>query len=239
MPLPVRKSIVDVWWNAFMTQDANFSLSQYDIPLCPTTACSRPKSIITFKQAKEIYSYENRKGNVSFVNPAFVCFYDDDKNFDTQNGIWFKPQKAYNVLQHFAGIITPDFSTNQDFPCSLKIWNTYRIRAFGYWYGKLCGGKVINNVRWGTPETYCYCFDGIPFNSVVAIGTVGGSPKKLVDRSRFEDGLKEMVKRLNPHTIIVYGSANYPCFDKLRKQGIDIHSYPSKTALAFERRKSL
>ena len=52
----------------------------------------------------------------------------------------------------------------------------------------------VNNVRWGTPETYDYCFDGIPENSIVAIGTVGGSPRKLINRERFEHGLFEMVK---------------------------------------------
>lgn len=46
-----------------------------------------------------------------------------------------------------------------------------------------------------------------------------------------------MVEVLHPHTIIVYGSANYACFDKLREQGIHIVSYPSKTNEAFAGRK--
>lgn len=78
-----------------------------------------------------------------------------------------------------------------------------------------------------------YCFDGIPENCVVAIGTVGGSPRKLEDRERFEEGLKELVRRLHPHTIIVYGSANYKCFKELEEQGITILAYPSKTNKAF------
>ena len=111
------------------------------------------------------------------------------------------------------------------------------MRAFGYWYGTICGHAVINNVRWGTAETYSYCFDGIPKNSIVAIGTVGGSPRKLLDRPRFEEGLSEMMKVLSPHTIIVYGSANYPCFHELREQGITVISFQSRTAAAFERRQ--
>lgn len=102
--------------------------------------------------------------------------------------------------------------------------------------GFVCTVDIINNVRWGTQESWWYCYDGLPKNSVYAIGTVGGSPRKLVDRKRFEDGLEELVKRLSPHTIIVYGSANYPCFDKLIAQGIKVVSYPSHTAEAFERR---
>jgi hypothetical protein len=38
---------------------------------------------------------------------------------------------------------------------------------------------------------------------------------------------------LHPHTIIVYGSANYPCFKKLEEQGIKIIAYQSKTAKAY------
>ena len=108
------------------------------------------------------------------------------------------------------------------------------MRAFGYWLGKN-GIPVINNVRWGTSETYKYCFSGIPLNTVGAIGTCGGSPYKLKDRKRFEDGLEELVKVLSPHTIVVYGSANYPCFEKLINRGIKVISYPSQMAQAFGR----
>ena len=107
----------------------------------------------------------------------------------------------------------------------------------GYWWGKN-GIAVINNVRWGTFETYDYCFEGISSESVVAIGTVGGSPRRLADRERFVSGLYEMIKRLRPHTILIYGSASYDCFDQLKEQGIKIIHYPSKTARDFERRKS-
>ena len=110
------------------------------------------------------------------------------------------------------------------------------MRTFGYWLGKQ-GIKVINNVRWGTSETYDYCFEGIPTDSIVSIGTVGGGPRKLMDRERFEKGLYKMVEVLNPHTILVYGSANGECFDELRKRGIKIVFYQSATARAYERRK--
>ena len=208
----IRKGIKDVWWRPYMVSGASFSAN--DIPFCPTTATEMPALILTYKEAKE-------------------CFYEDDWNFDSVLGIWFRSSHAYKVLSHFAGIITPDFSLYQDFPLPLKLWNVYRMRAFGYWFGTLCGHAVINNVRWGTPETYWYCFDGIPENSVVAIGTVGGSPRKLEDRERFEEGLRELVKRLHPHTIIVYGSANYKCFKQLEEPGITILAYPSKTSRVF------
>lgn len=143
-----------------------------------------------------------------------------------------------NIIKHFAGVITPDFSTYQDFPEPIKINAVYRMRLYGYWLGKE-GISVINNVRWGTEETYDYCFEGIPVNSIVSIGTVGGGPRKLINRKRFETGLYKMVELLKPHTILIYGSALGKCFDDLKEKGINIVSYPSKTSKDFERRKQL
>ncbi len=229
----VRKGCKDIW-NAYMADGAIYS--PHDIPFCPTTAVELPHGIVTWEEAKAIYK-KNISIKSDFLYDAFVCFYIDDYKFDGPRGIWHNAKQALAVLCHFAGVITPDFSTYQDFPEPLKIYATYRMRLMGYWLGRN-GLSVINNVRWGTEETYSYCFDGIPKNSVVCIGTVGGSPRKYVDRDRFENGLREMVRVLQPHTIIVYGSANYSCFDDLKDQGIKIMAFPSQTSVAFERGKS-
>lgn len=226
-----RAGVKDTCWNAYMVKGARFT--ENDIPFCPTTADMIPERILTYKEAREHYNKELKSGHKDFQDNSFVCFYEDDYEFDSSYGIWLRSKIAYRILDHFAGIITPDFSTYQDFPKPLKIWNTYRMRAFGYWYGTIRKKAVINNVRWGNPDTYEYCFDGIPKNSVVAIGTVGGNPRKLIDRNRFETGLEKMIEILAPQTILVYGSSNYSCFEKLKKQGITIISYPGKTSQAF------
>ena len=229
-----RAGCKDVW-NAYMAEGTIFT--QNDIPLCPTTALEVPRAIITWEEAKSILKRNNAINDDSFLYDAFVCFYIDDYKFDGPRGIWHDSEHALKVLRHFTGLITPDFSTYQDFPMPIKLYATYRMRLFGYWAGSK-GLAVINNVRWGTPESFNYCFNGVPKNSIVAIGTVGGSPRKQIDRERFEIGLKELVRVLQPHTIVVYGSANYPCFDKLIEQGIKVVSYPSRTASAFERRRA-
>ena len=230
MPFKHRSGCKDIW-NAFMCKDAVFS--EKDITYCPTILSENPKRIITWEEAKIIYKKEYAK-NHEFKIDAFVCFYIDDHKFDgVRSSIWLFPGKALKILKHFTGIITPDFSTYQDFPYPIKIYNTYRMRTFGYWIG--CQGlEVINNCRWGTKETYDYCYDSIPENSIVAIGTVGGSPRKLLDRERFEQGFFEMINRLHPHTIIVYGSAKYSCFEKAKEIGINVIEYPSHTARYWE-----
>ena len=229
----IRCGCKDIW-NAFMAEGARFSA--HDIPESPTTATELPHKLITWEEAKAIHK-KYRSTNSNYYYDAFVCFYIDDYKFDGPRGIWHDSEHALAVLSHFAGVITPDFSTYQDFPEPLKIYATYRMRLMGYWLGRN-GIAVINNVRWGTDETYWYCFDGIPKNSIVCIGTVGGSPRKYVDRNRFENGLNVMVRVLQPHTIIIYGSANYKCFEKLKDQGINIVAFQGQMSSAFERRKS-
>ena len=108
------------------------------------------------------------------------------------------------------------------------------MRAFGYWYGTF-GGAVINNVRWGEEDTFSWCFDGIPHNSIVSIGTVGCIKEKC-NWQRFAEGLEEMIYRLTPKIILVYGSAQDKFFGKYRKSGIQIIEYPSRTHIAFEKR---
>lgn len=221
-------------WNAFMVNGASFG--KYDIPLCPTTATHIPNRQVTWEEAKQIHKKHISRKEYDYHENAFVNWYLDDYKFDGIHGIWHDYNYALKVIRHFSGVITPDFSTNQDFPEAIKIYATYRMRAYGYWLG--CEGiEVVNNVRWGTAESFDYCFEGIPTNSIVAIGTVGGGPRKIIDRDRFETGLFKMVDLLQPHTILVYGSAKGNCFDILRDQGILIISCPSKTAKVFEGRK--
>lgn len=221
-------------WNAYMAVGATFG--KYDIPFCPTTATDIPHDIVTWEEAKAIYKKHISATNADFIYDAFVCFYIDDYKFDGARGIWHDSKYLLKVLRHFSGVITPDFSTYQDFPEAIKIYATYRMRLIGYWLGRN-GISVVNNVRWGTPESFDYCCEGIPKFSIIAIGTVGGSPRKHVDRERFEEGLFKIVEILKPHTIIVYGSANYPCFEELKRRGIHIVSFRSKTAKVFEGRK--
>lgn len=183
-----------------------------------------------------IYNKEIKGGNKIFKYDAFIHFYVDDQFFDgKESSIWLYPYKALDIISHFSGIIAPDFSTYADFPEPLKRYNYYRISAFGFWISNQ-GIPVISNCRWGTEETWSYCFDGNPKNGIICIGSVASGINLLSNRPLFENGLYKMVEVLSPKAIIVYGSSKYRCFDLLRRQGIVIVEYQSETNLAFARR---
>lgn len=229
-PKAVRSGIVDIW-NAFMLEGASYA--EHDIPICPTTARSYPSRLVSWPEAKRLHKKALRRGDKEYKINAYVHFYVDDAKFDgIKSSIWLFPWKAEKIIRHFAGMITPDFSTCQDFPEPIKLFATYRMRAFGYWMGTL-GIEVINNVRWGSRETWDYCFAGIEKHTIVAVGAIASGLRKVVNRPLFEDGLVEMAARLKPTALVVYGSANYSCFNDLAERGITVIQFDSETSQAY------
>ena len=89
------------------------------------------------------------------------------------------------------------------------------------------GIEIIPNVRFNDERTYKFCFDGIEKYKTVAVGT-HGCIKSRIDKDYFKDGLAEMVERLSPKTIIVYGSDPDDIFDKYRDMGINIMPFESE-----------
>ena len=97
---------------------------------------------------------------------------------------------------------------------------------------------MINNVRWGEEDTFSWCFDGIPKNSIVAIGTVGSGLRHVENRKLFEVGFFKLLEVLTPKIIIIYGSDNYSFFNNIR-QRIRILQIPSERSLAFKERSNV
>lgn len=229
-----RRNCKDLW-NSFMTIGAEFS--QTDIPLCPSTTNEFPKSIITYSEAKAIFNKE-AKVNRDFHCESFVCFYEDDQNFDGPNGIWNYPKKAYEILKHFEGIIAPDFSTYIDFPKPLKLYNLYRINAFGYWYGQICKKKVIANARWGLSDSFDYSFDGIKDGDIVSIGILASGLKYKINHQLFQQGLKYLIKEKSIKKIILYGSGNYRFMDCFfHDPNLEIREYECRTHKAYRKNR--
>ncbi len=228
-----RAGLADMW-NAFMVEKATFS--NHDIPLCPTTAKKPPQNLIGFDEAKTLHKKMIAEKKHDYHINAFIHFYIDDSKFDgKRTSFWLYPQKVLEIISHYDGTIVPDPSTYTDFPDPLKRWNYYRMNAFGFWVASQ-GYEVISNIRWNTPDTWIYCFDGNPRNSMLCLGTVASGLKYKLNYIQFSAGLYKMYEILKPHTLIVYGSSNYPCFDELRASGVNIITFKSKTCKYYEGR---
>ena len=129
-----------------------------------------------------------------------IHFYIDDYQYER---IWSQPQLYLDKLSEYQCIFTPDFSLYTDMPIAMKIWNTYRSRLIGQ-IAQRMGMLVIPTVSWCEEATFDFCFDGLPVGSTLSISTIGVK-KEDYNFNLWKEGVDEMIKRLKPKTLLIYG----------------------------------
>lgn len=135
-----------------------------------------------------------------------VHFFVDDYQFLR---LWTNPDAYLGMLGRFQAVCTPDFSTYTDFPKAVQIFNHYRKHWCGaYWQEH--GVHVIPTISWSDEDSFDWCFDGEPEGGVVAVSSVGTQNDPRC-RHLFEVGFDEMVRRLSPSQIIMYGEIPDVC----------------------------
>lgn len=207
----LRKGCGDVF-NAFLVRNAVYD-GYLEIPII-TSGFFKPTKLIQFSKAISSKDYD-----------CWVHFYEDDMSFER---VWRQPNKYLNILKRFEGVISPDFSLYRDMPLVMQQWNIYRSHAIGSWLQDN-GIQVIPNVRFGDERTYESCCYGVPVHSTIAIGT-HGCVKNKTDRAYLEAGVEYILERLDPVTIVIYGTAPNDIFEKYRNRGIEILQFDSSFA---------
>lgn len=190
---------------------------KYDIPVMEPTNTTGDK-FLRFCDWRGIENYGD----------YIAHFYYDDFKFINA---WRDPECYIDRLKQFKAVIAPQFSLYVDMPVTLQILACYRRQWCGaYWQS--VGIDVIPTVLWGYENSYEFCFDGVPKHSTVSISTVGlHRYKELIqgEDSFFMKGYNEMMKRVEPSKILVYG-------DKIEGLYGDLEFIPSFYA---ERREML
>lgn len=129
-----------------------------------------------------------------------VHFFIDDYQFVR---LWNNPPLYFPILSKFKYIMSPDFSLFTDMPVAMQIYNHYRKHWIAKYYENF-GIKIIPTISWSDENSYSWCFDGEPRNSVVAISTVG-IMKRKESQELFFKGYSKMKEILNPSKILCYG----------------------------------
>lgn len=80
----------------------------------------------------------------------------------------------------------------------------FRIRKRPRWWQEN-GLTVIPTVTWSDEDSFEYCFDGMPHESLVAVSSVG-CEKSVYARENFFNGYQKMMEMLNPAQVIFYGN---------------------------------
>ena len=131
-----------------------------------------------------------------------IHFFLDDYRFETA---FSSPERTLGRVTAVGGALTPDFSLWRDMPRAALVWNVYRSRWCGaFWQSH--GVRVVPTVSWARPESFEFCFDGLPFGGVVALSSVG---VRAEDAEGFRLGVRELIDRVGPATILCYGKFRY------------------------------
>ncbi len=166
-----------------------------------------PDDIIGFNYAKT-----SKDKNIG------IHMYVDDYQFER---LWNKPQDYVSILSEYQCVFSPDFSLYMDMPMAMKIWNVYRSRMIGQ-YLQRQGVKVVPTISWAEPDTFLFCFDGIPSGSIVSVSTIGVKRDEYAT-SIWQAGMDAMIEKIKPSMILVYGGElDYDY------QGIPVKYYENK-----------
>lgn len=150
---------------------------------------AKPCELLGFNYAKTATDFD--KG---------IHFFVDDYQFER---LWNAPEKYLDMLKRFDCVLTPDFSCYLDMPMPMQQWNEYRRRALGNWWQRN-GLKVIPTLSWSFPESYGFCFSGLPKSATVATSTVGVKNSEQA-MAVWKGGMSEAIKQLHPKRVLLYG----------------------------------
>ena len=148
----------------------------------------------------------NEAQKIKDPNGVGVHFFVDDYEFDK---VWNQFNRYMRMLSKFDAVLTPDWSVYTDWPVAVNIWSHYRKHYVGAWLQEM-GVKVFPTIEWSDKESYKWCFDGEPVGGCVAIGSFG-TQKDVEARKLFVYGYDAMLERLQPETIMFWGSLPKEC----------------------------
>lgn len=129
-----------------------------------------------------------------------VHFYIYDYLFER---FWNRPEAYLDKLSRFDCVLTPDFSMYLDMPLAAQMWSVYRSRLMGKIMQDY-GIRVIPSLMWSTPDSFEFCFEGLPKHSVVSVSTVGVMRDKEAQKI-WVAGMDEAMRVLDPAHIVAYG----------------------------------
>lgn len=129
-------------------------------------------------------------------------FFLDDYQF--RDKVWTNLEHTTYSIRSYDYIFTPDLSLWKDYPTDFyNKQNIFRTRFVGaYW--QLNGYNVIPTASWGDLNSFQYCFDGLPANSIIAISGMGNR-KTDNAYNLWCHGLRCLEEAKKPILFLIYG----------------------------------
>lgn len=147
----------------------------------------------------EIFPYEKRKKLDGKGQALHFFMYDDQ----FRHAVWEKLEQTTYSLRRFDTLFAPDFSLFVDLPPFSNKTNIYRSRfVAAYW--QYCGYNVIPTASWGNADSFDYCFEGLPKQSVIAVCGTGVNWCPAAEELWLY-GIRQIEEQLSPILIYIYG----------------------------------
>lgn len=150
-----------------------------------------PKSITPYTM--------KRKGDKT----GAIHFFIDDYHYAGMY-LWGHLSQFTRGLSDYQSIIAPDYSLYLDQSRTLNLFQIYQNRVVTAIWQQM-GLNVIPSVSWGNADSFDYCFDALPQQSVLAIGGVGNVHHKTMTEL-WEYGVRLTIERLHSVELIIYGA---------------------------------
>lgn len=150
----------------------------------------------------EAVSFTERK-KVDGKGKAAHFFLDDYRFRDI---VWCNLESTTYSLSKFDYLFTPDFSLWKNLPTEFpNKENIYKTRFVGLFW-QICGYNVIPTASWGGLNSFSYCFEGLPSNSIIAVSGMGRD-RNADSFNLWCHGLRSLESEKSPTLILVYGAS--------------------------------
>lgn len=136
------------------------------------------------------------------AHTCITCF-----NYDNiLERMWYEPEKYEEMFLKYKCFGTLDFSMKVDDPLAAQIANKYRNHALSFRFQEY-GARHLPVIGWSSRPSFEFCFDGFSKGGAVMVSTMGTLRD---ERSSwyFKIGFLEMLKRLDPEVVVMYGDGN-------------------------------
>lgn len=118
-------------------------------------------------------------------------------------GIWNNLDKRTMELVDFELLIAPDFSLWVNLPDYYNKNALFKNRFVNaYW--NMNGIPTIPCASWGNADSFSYCFEGLPEQSIIAVSGMGHN-RCQASKRLWQYGMRELEAQKAPTRILVYG----------------------------------
>lgn len=192
-------------FQAYLIEGAELtSKEQYPILRADMIPKSPPLKILPFNKAI------NYRGD---LHDTYICTYSPDSSFERVRRC---PQRYVEFFRRTAGIIGFDYSIHVDMPLIKQKQQINDNLSLSYYFGNH-DINIVPNIRCGVDSLLPEFLEAIPKNSMIAIGT-HGFIKEVSEKCEWRCFLDSVLPKIEPKTIVTYGSLSGKMFDELRKQ---------------------